>query len=248
MSVDELEDETDYFQLGQQHTQQHMKMKMQSNQDSSWNVYPDRYKFISLHFLLDQDMRLTERQTYSFLAYASDMGGLKEFLLTFFGVFAYPFSTMRMKALLTNRLHHVPDDQVGSLDALKEQGAVKQRGTGEIEVGVPMWLDWQYCRYYLACCCQQRSRNKSMRQYSEIIELGHQNFQMNLDIVRVIRRSRLHAIGLHFLLNKVDRNLSARLAFSTPLRSIEELEEGKLVDPSDVRGIKGETFYYIENL
>jgi len=91
-------------------------------------------------------------------------------------------------------------------------------------------------------------RNKTAKLYSEIIQLGHDNFIANLDIVRVIRRTRLHGIGLHFLLNKIMRNLSARLAFSVPLRTKEDLERGNLSDPSDANGIKGETFYYIENL
>jgi len=174
--------------------------------------------------------------------------------MSWFGVLLYPLSRMRLQALLTNRLHHV-SEQTGKLSAkttelLRKGWAsknLKYRNSGEVEVGVPFWLDWQYCRYKLTCCCHQRNNN-TMQLYKEIIELGHSNFNMNLDIVRVIRRNRLHAIGLHFLLNKVDRNLSARLAFSMPLRMMEDLERGKLKDPSDANEIEGETFYYIENL
>ena len=82
---------------------------MEENQESSWNQFPSRYKFISIHFLLNPDILHTERETYSFLAYVSDIGGLKEFLMSFLGVFAYPFARQRMNALLTNRLHHVSD-------------------------------------------------------------------------------------------------------------------------------------------
>ena len=80
---------------------------MENNQKSSWNVYPDKYKFFSVHMLLDADIRTTERETYSFFAYVGDIGGLTEFLLMFFGYLAKPFSQMRIKALLTNRLYHV---------------------------------------------------------------------------------------------------------------------------------------------
>ena len=159
--------------------------------------------------------------------------------MSFQGVFAYPFARQRMNALLTNRLHHV-SDQTPKLSAkineLMEKGLtqkkLKYRSTGEIEVCVPIWLDWEMCRFK-CCCCFCRSRNKSMKVYEDIIKLGHLNFFKNLDIVSVIRRSRLHAIGLHFLLNKIDRNLSARLAFSTPLRTEYDLMRGKLADPSD---------------
>ena len=84
-----------------------MKIKMENNQRSSWNIHPDKYKFFSAHMLLDPDVRTTERETYSFFDFVGDIGGLTEFLLMFFGYLAKPFSSMRIKALLTNRLHHV---------------------------------------------------------------------------------------------------------------------------------------------
>jgi hypothetical protein len=62
-----------------------------------------------------------------------------------------------------------------------------------------------------------------MTLYKEVVELGDANFQANLDIVRLIRRTRLHGIGLHFLMKKTLRNLAARLAFSVPLRTSKQL-------------------------
>jgi hypothetical protein len=107
VSVDEIEDETEYVQWGNTYDQQFMSIKMEVNQKSSWVVYPDRFKFFSIHLLLDPDIKTTERNTYSFFAFVGDIGGLTEFLLGFFGYLAKPFAMMRMKALLTNRLHHV---------------------------------------------------------------------------------------------------------------------------------------------
>jgi len=124
---------------------------------------------------------------------------------------------------------------------------LQYRNNGEIEVDVPVWLDWEMLRYRV-CWCVCRDRNKTVKLYEEIIDLGHENFFENLDIVRVIRRTRLHGIGLHFLLDKIMRNLSARLAFSVPLRSKEDLQRSVLSDPSNANEIEGEPFYYIENL
>lgn len=107
ISIDTVEDETDMFQLGQNYEQNFMKIKMEPNQFSSWTNYPHLYKFMSVHFMLDQDIQTTERETYSFLAFVGDIGGLNEFLMIFFGLMASPFASTRMKALLTNRLHHV---------------------------------------------------------------------------------------------------------------------------------------------
>jgi len=65
-----------------------MKLKMLPNEMSSWNQYPDLYKFMSIHFLLDTDINTIERETYSFLAFVGDIGGLNEFLVLMFGLMA----------------------------------------------------------------------------------------------------------------------------------------------------------------
>lgn len=109
---------------------------------------------------------------------------------------------------------------------------------------MPVWLDWELLRYKMFCCFCKR-RNQTVQLYKEVVYLGHKNFLENLDIVRFIRRTQLHSIGLHYLLNKTMRNLSARLAFSRPLS--EALPE-KLKDPSDICGLEGEPFYHIANL
>jgi len=118
------------------------------------------------------------------------------------------------------------------------------RNNGEVEVNVPAWLDWELLRYKMFCCFCKR-RNQTVKLYKDIVNLGHKNFMENLDIVRFIRRTRLHGIGLHYLLNKTMRNLTARLAFSVPLQ---EFPDKVLTDPSDFHSIKGEPFYYIANL
>ncbi len=62
---------------------------------------------MSIHYLLDPDLDQTERETYGFLDFVGDIGGLIDFLIISFGFLAHPFASMRMKALLSNRLFHV---------------------------------------------------------------------------------------------------------------------------------------------
>ena len=83
---------------------------MGDNKKSAWIHYPDKFKFYSVHFLLDPTVRITERETYDFFAFASDVGGALEFLKTVFGLLILPFSSLRMKALLANRLFHISMD------------------------------------------------------------------------------------------------------------------------------------------
>ena len=56
------------------------------------------------------------------------------------------------------------------------------RNTGEVEVNVPLWLDWEVLRYK-ACCCICKEKNYTAELYTKIIMLGHKNFMENLDIV-----------------------------------------------------------------
>jgi len=62
---------------------------------------------ISAHFSLNPDFKTIERETYGFFTYVGDIGGIHASLILIFGSFAYPFSAIRMNALLTNRLHHI---------------------------------------------------------------------------------------------------------------------------------------------
>ena len=59
VSVDNIEDETEYVHWGQSYDQQFMKIKMGINEKSSWNIYPDHFKFFSVHLLLDPDVKTT---------------------------------------------------------------------------------------------------------------------------------------------------------------------------------------------
>jgi hypothetical protein len=74
---------------------------------SGWTEYPDHYKLISIAFYMSPNAELTQRETYSFLEYLGDVGGLVEILKYFFYFVVVGFNSNRMAAILTNRLYHM---------------------------------------------------------------------------------------------------------------------------------------------
>jgi hypothetical protein len=77
---------------------------------SSWNTYPDHYKLFGIEIMLSPDIGRNDRETYDLLSYLGDLGGLVEILKILLGAFAFPFSGLRLQALLTNRLYHISQD------------------------------------------------------------------------------------------------------------------------------------------
>jgi len=77
---------------------------------SSYNDYPLKYKYIGLEFALDMDVQTTDRQSYGFLDFIGDLGGLSEILKMSVGWILCKLSGMRLSAIMINRLYHVSDD------------------------------------------------------------------------------------------------------------------------------------------
>ena len=107
VNVDTIEDETSYFNLGQQDEHAYMNFKMEQNEITSWKNYPDQYKFYSVHFSLNLDVTTMERRTYDVLDMVENTGGMIEFLFIVFSFASYHFSSLRLKALITNRIYWV---------------------------------------------------------------------------------------------------------------------------------------------
>lgn len=78
--------------------------------------------------------------------------------------------------------------------------------------------------------------------------MGLKAFRQDLDVVRFVRRFRMHGFGLHFLMTLAQRNNAATLAFSKPLQPDQNSEVYKQVKyKNDIASIK-DPWYYIENL
>ena len=68
---------------------------------------------------MSSDMKSINRETYDFLSYLGDVGGLNEMLRLFFSLIATPFGAMRLSALLTNRLYHLVLTSSENKEAIK---------------------------------------------------------------------------------------------------------------------------------
>jgi hypothetical protein len=82
-------------------------MDMGTPEDSAWTNYPNKYKFISLAFFMSVDAQVTNRETYEFLEYLGDIGGLIDILKLLLAAVAYTFNQNRLNSVLTNRLFHL---------------------------------------------------------------------------------------------------------------------------------------------
>jgi len=86
-----------------------MNFKLEPNEITSWKTYPNQYKFYSVHFSLNLDVRTTERKTYDLLDMIENTGGMMEFIYLLFTCASFSFSALRLKALITNRIYWVTE-------------------------------------------------------------------------------------------------------------------------------------------
>ncbi len=56
VSVNRVEDETFLFNVGQQHVHEYLSLHMEQTESSYWVHYPEKYKFMSLDFDINQDI------------------------------------------------------------------------------------------------------------------------------------------------------------------------------------------------
>ena len=101
----------------------------------------------------------------------------------------------------------------------KKTNKLGVRPNGDIEVGVPYFLDWEFFSFKVCFCC----RSREFEEYNKVVDLGMSNFKLDMDLVKTIRRNRMHGFGLNFILQKSFRSNSARLAFSRPLKEPYEI-------------------------
>jgi len=167
------------------------------------------------------------------LDFLGEVGGLIDLLRLLFGIMLSQFSDRRILAILTNRLYHISSESkqiIADLHAkLGSSNKLRVRPSGDVELSVPMFLDLEHLFYYIFCCC-----NGVHKAYVKALDLGEENLLKEMDVVRYVKRSRMHGIGLNFLLNNKLRKISARIAFSKPLNH-ESNCEGE--DPTDMHSI-----------
>jgi len=85
---------------------------------------------------------------------------------------------------------------------------------GDVLVDVPRSLIRDYVAY-LVCFCSQ---NKKFAKYKEIVDMGSQTFDQNLDLIFLIKRLKMNAMTCYQRLTAKERKLAAELANYRPLK------------------------------
>ena len=81
-------------------------------QPTAWNTFPTddkpdaMYKFTSVSFEFNKDLRQINRQTYSFLDWLGDCGGLLDALHFIAKIFVSPLSIYALNSKLVSNLVH----------------------------------------------------------------------------------------------------------------------------------------------
>ena len=158
--------------------------------------------FINVYFKASPNIKTTDRNTYDVLNFFGDVGGFIEMLKLIFGLFVGQFSKLRMKALLNNRLFY-SSYATRSLESDFEDSRnmtankLREKQSGEKEIDVPMFLDWEMLREILCCVCRLWSGKQSVfSKYEEALELANLELNAEMDLFRFIRRNRMHGQAL----------------------------------------------------
>lgn len=101
-----LEDESDYLQIGQSDESNFHTFETTAPQPTSWTDFPtkeepDKYfKYASFDIVLNQDVVVWSRQTYSTLDFLGDLGGLFDALKLIGESTIAPFSEFALKVTM----------------------------------------------------------------------------------------------------------------------------------------------------
>ena len=81
-----LEDESSYLQFGQYEERTFYTLQVSKPQQSAWNTFPTpanpktMFKYVGVDVFLSPDYKLWTRETYSFLDFLGDLGGMYDAL------------------------------------------------------------------------------------------------------------------------------------------------------------------------
>ena len=104
LHLDEVEDESDYLQIGQFYEESIFHYTFGFPAASSWIYFPHKYKFISLELFFHFDKITFSREPYSLLEYFGDIGGLLDFLFLIGMALIAPLTIFKLQATLLEQL------------------------------------------------------------------------------------------------------------------------------------------------
>ena len=104
-----LEDETGYMQFGFGQTTEYFTYSKNFPESSAWIDHPSKnatglYKFVGIEVNLNQQKLIMTRQTYDFLTYLGDIGGLTDALHLLGKFLISPFSSFSLQSVLLGSL------------------------------------------------------------------------------------------------------------------------------------------------
>jgi hypothetical protein len=128
------------------------------------------------------------------------------------------FARLRLQALLVNRLFYVSQNYKESFQ-MKQYSAniFKMNEFNEVVMKFPTFIDLQYLRFFLCCCCF-KDKNSRFVSLKALIHNGSDEITAELDLSRFVRRLRSYSIALHFLISKKQQTIISRMSAYKPLR------------------------------
>ena len=116
-----LEDESEFLQYGQSLEYTFYKQDLLTTEQSSWSHYPTAdnpfglFKYMSFDIYFSQDLQKINRQTYSFLDFLGDLGGLFEALNFICWIFVTPIASCALQSSLLTNLFEDESDKFDSI-------------------------------------------------------------------------------------------------------------------------------------
>lgn len=104
LSAVTLIDNTDFIPLGRDNSQSYFQYSFERPLPSSWQYYPDRYKFAGVDLIANSDLTEIHRTTYNALDFMGDIGGFKNALTILGIIFVTPFVQHKIRLEILRKL------------------------------------------------------------------------------------------------------------------------------------------------
>ena len=95
-----VDDEIDYFQIGQSDAGSHFEYYMNKPEASGYIEFPETYKIIGVDILLDFTLKTIDRSTYSILDFLGDVGGFYGILMLIGNVLLHKLKQFNLDAMI----------------------------------------------------------------------------------------------------------------------------------------------------
>ena len=157
--------------------------------------------------MMNLDVYHTSRATTDLLDLISDIGGVLQILTELFKYLATPFAMVQLQSLISNKLFYLSSQTVEELilnigdhkpDWTKiEAHRLERNNLGQLKINIPKFLPLHYLKWkVLQAICQQNKSNFGA--YQHLIKRGYSDFIRDTDIIRLVRRLRMHGVGLKY--------------------------------------------------